>query len=221
MISSEKNSAGPTSTAASPITRQRASPCSVCPGCSWSHCSRCLCAFSIITMAASTIAPMAIAMPPSDITLALMPCCCITMKAASTPSGSETMATSALRRWNRNAKQISATTANSSSSLVERFCTARSIRPERSYTGTISTPAGSPRCNSANRALTAAMVCSAFLPERITITPPTDSPSPSSSPMPRRISGPSWMRATSPSRTETPASVVRSGMARKSSSVFR
>ena len=172
-------------------------------------------------MAASTIAPMAIAMPPSDMALALMPCCCITMKAASTPSGSETMATSALRRWNRNTRQTSATTANSSSSLPPRLRTARSIRPERSYTGTISTPAGRPRCSSVSLALTAAMVCSAFLPERMTITPPTASPWPSSSPMPRRISGPIWMRATSPSRTDTPASVVVSGMARKSSSVFR
>ena len=33
----------------------------------------CLCAFSIITTAASTIAPIAMAMPPSDITLALTP----------------------------------------------------------------------------------------------------------------------------------------------------
>jgi hypothetical protein len=65
------------------------------------------------------------------------------------------------------------------------------------------------------------MVSSAFLPERITITPPVASPSPSSSPMPRRISGPTWMRATSPRRTLTPASVVLSGILRKSSSVAR
>ena len=47
------------------------------------------------------------------------------------------------------------------------------------------------------------------------------SPSPSSSAIPRRISGPSWMVATSPSVTGTPPAAVRSGMARKSSSDFR
>ncbi len=73
MISSEKNSAGPTSTAASPITRQRSSPASVWFGCSCAQRSSFLCAFSIITTAASTIAPMAIAMPPSDMMLALTP----------------------------------------------------------------------------------------------------------------------------------------------------
>ena len=41
------------------------------------------------------------------------------------------------------------------------------------------------------------------------------------SPMLRRISGPICTRATSPSRTDTPASVVFSGSARKSSRVFR
>ena len=98
MISNEKNSAGPTSAAAVPITFQCASPRSVSPGCWCAQRSRCLCAFSIITIAASTMAPMAIAMPPSDITLALMPCCCITPNAISTPSGSDTLATSALRK---------------------------------------------------------------------------------------------------------------------------
>ncbi|EWS62753.1 hypothetical protein Y695_04016 [Hydrogenophaga sp. T4] len=98
MISSEKNRAGPTSAAASPMTRQRGSPSSVSPGCSCAQRSRCLCAFSIITTAASTMAPMAMAMPPSDMMLAFTPCCCITMKAARMPSGNETMATRALRR---------------------------------------------------------------------------------------------------------------------------
>ncbi len=73
MISSEKNSAGPTSAAESPITRQWGSPVSSWPGCSWCHCSMCLCAFSIITTAASTIAPIAMAMPPSDMMFALTP----------------------------------------------------------------------------------------------------------------------------------------------------
>ena len=73
MMSRLRNSAGPTSAAASVMTRQRASPVSSSSGLSWFQRSRCLWAFSIITTAASTIAPIAIAMPPSDMMLALTP----------------------------------------------------------------------------------------------------------------------------------------------------
>jgi hypothetical protein len=68
MISSEKNSAGPTSLQASSIASARCFTV-------WTagSRSRCLCAFSIITMAASTIAPMAIAMPPRLMRLEFMP----------------------------------------------------------------------------------------------------------------------------------------------------
>ena len=75
---------------------------------------------------------MAIAMPPRDMMLALTPWWYMTMKAARMPSGSEMMATKAERRWNRKMKHTTATTRNSSSSLKERFSTARSIRLERS-----------------------------------------------------------------------------------------
>ncbi|MCY1309991.1 hypothetical protein D9M69_494650 [compost metagenome] len=73
MISRQKNSAGPTSAAASVITCQWCSPFSDSPG--WAACqaSTFLCAFSIITTAASTMAPMAMAIPPRDMMLALMP----------------------------------------------------------------------------------------------------------------------------------------------------
>ena len=98
MIKSDTKSASPTCAAASPITRQRSSPASVAPGLAWCQASRCLCAFSIITTAASTIAPMAMAIPPSDMMLALMPWCDMTMNAMSTPSGSDTMATKADRK---------------------------------------------------------------------------------------------------------------------------
>jgi hypothetical protein len=66
MMSRQKKSAGPTSTAASAISRQRSSPDTSTP-------SSFLCAFSIITTAASTIAPIAMAMPPSDMMLAFTP----------------------------------------------------------------------------------------------------------------------------------------------------
>ena len=57
-----------------------------------------LCAFSIMTIAASTMAPMAMAMPESDMMLASTPWTRMTRKAAMTPSGKVTMATSAERR---------------------------------------------------------------------------------------------------------------------------
>ncbi len=72
-ITSEENSAGPTSTEASEMSFQRASPASVAPGCASCHASILRCAFSTITTAASTISPIASAMPPSDTTLAVMP----------------------------------------------------------------------------------------------------------------------------------------------------
>jgi len=124
-MSSEKNSGGPTSVAASRITAQRFSSV-------MGVFSMCLCTFSIITMAASTMAPMAMAMPPSDMMLALMPMRSMTMKAARMPTGREKMITSAERRWNRNTAQTMITTMNSSMSLPSRVSTARPIRPERS-----------------------------------------------------------------------------------------
>src|SRR3546814_20348208 len=73
MISRLKNNAGPTSTAASVMTFQCSWPFKVESGCRLCQASMCLWAFSIMTIAASTIAPMAIAMPPNDMLLALMP----------------------------------------------------------------------------------------------------------------------------------------------------
>ncbi len=221
MMSRLKKSAGPTSAAASPMTRQCSAPASFAPGCACCHASSFLCAFSIMTIAASTIAPTAIAIPPSDMMFAFTPWYCITMNAISTPSGSVTIATNPERRWNRKARQTTATTTNSSTSLSRRWAIERSIRPERSYVSTISTPFGRLALSEASLALTAWMVSSAFLPDRITITPPTTSPSPSRSAIPRRISGPIWTYATSLSMTGVPDSLVRIGMTRKSSSVFR
>ena len=73
MINRLKNSAGPTSAAASAITFQCATPLSVSPGFRCDQASIFLWAFSIITTAASTMAPMAIATPPRDMMLALTP----------------------------------------------------------------------------------------------------------------------------------------------------
>ena len=202
MISSEKNSAGPTSLPASMIAcaRPRA-PSS--PGGSR---SRCLCAFSIITIAASIIAPMAMAMPPRLMMFELMPSQRMQMKAISTPTGSMMMATSALLTCSRNTTQTAATISDSSSSVVVSVRIARWIRSERSYTASIDTPSGSPGFSSSMRFLMLSITRSAFSPNRATAMPETTSPSPFSSAIPRRSSGPSSTRATSRTRTGVPCS---------------
>ena len=79
--------------------------------------SRCLCAFSIMTMAASTMAPMAIAMPPRLMMLEPRPSAFMAANAISTPTGSMRIATSALRTCSRKTTQTSATMTLSSSSV--------------------------------------------------------------------------------------------------------
>ncbi len=83
-------------------------------------------------MTASTIAPMAMAMPPSDMMFELMPWPNMTRNAINTAMGRMTMATSALRKCSRNARQTSATTRLSSRSFSSSVLTARSISAVRS-----------------------------------------------------------------------------------------
>ena len=78
-----------------------------------------------MTTAASTIAPMAMAIPPKDMMLALTPCQFMTVKAARMPSGRLTMATNADRKWNRNRAQTRVTTMNSSISRSRSVATER------------------------------------------------------------------------------------------------
>ena len=125
MISRLKNSAGPTSAAESATTRQRLAAVT-------SVRSMCLCMFSINTMAPSIMAPMAMAIPPRDMMLALRPCRYMTMKAARIPTGRLITATSDERTCTRKATHTSATSSSSSASFSHRLRTARSIRPERS-----------------------------------------------------------------------------------------
>ena len=101
MMSSEKNSAGPTSAAASIRISVRGLPGGAR--------SRCLCAFSIMTMAASIIAPMAIAMPPRLMMLEPMPSSFMATNAISIPTGSIRIATKALRTCSRKTMHTSAT----------------------------------------------------------------------------------------------------------------
>ena len=131
IISREKNNAGPTSFEASNTARQRSSRLSNEP-LSRSAYSRCLCVFSIITMAPSTIAPIVIAIPPRDIILALSPWIFITINAIKIPIGKVTIATNADLACNKNKIQTRLTTMNSSSNFSVRLSTALSIRSPRS-----------------------------------------------------------------------------------------
>ena len=124
MINRLKNSAGPTSVAASIRIATRD-----CPGLAR---SRCLWAFSIMTIAASTIAPIAIAMPPRLMMLEPSPNSFIAPNAISTPTGSISMATSALRTCSRNTMHTNATMMHSSSNVFLSVSMAALIRLERS-----------------------------------------------------------------------------------------
>ena len=124
MTSRLKNSDGPTSLAASIRISIR--------GLSGGARSRCLWAFSIITMAASIMAPTAIAMPPRLMMLEPSPRSFMAAKLIRMPTGSIRMATSALRRWSRNTMQTRATIALSSRSVPLSVSIAASISCERS-----------------------------------------------------------------------------------------
>ena len=116
MIRRLKNSAGPTSEAASISIEIRD-----WPGLAR---SRCLCAFSIMTIAASTIAPIAMAMPPRLMMLEPMPSSFIAPNAINTPTGNMMIATMALRTWRRNTTQTNATMRLSSTSVCWSVWTA-------------------------------------------------------------------------------------------------
>ena len=120
----EKNRAGPTSLEAAAMIAQ------------WSlrprSRARWRWAFSICTMPASTMAPTAMAIPPRDMMLALIPWPHMTMKETRMPRGRVKTAAKALRKWSRKSPQTAATTRHSSTSFSRRWPTARRMRPERS-----------------------------------------------------------------------------------------
>ena len=124
MTSSEKNSAGPTSAAASIKISMRGLPGGAR--------SRCLCAFSIMTIAASIIAPMAMAIPPRLMMLEPMPSSFMARNAISIPTGSIRIATKALRTCSRKTMHTRATTRLSSNSVDFSVAMARWINSERS-----------------------------------------------------------------------------------------
>ena len=127
MMSRETNSAGPTSFADSTTSAQCVRGF---PSCSLR--SMCLCRFSTITIAASIIAPIAIAIPPSDMIFASSPSNLIARIAIRIPIGSVRMATSALEAWRRKTTVTNATMIDSSTNFPRSVAIARSMSPERS-----------------------------------------------------------------------------------------
>ena len=127
MMSSEMNSAGPTSCADSITTLQWSlgEPSAALR-------SMCLWRFSTMTIAASIIAPMAMAIPPRLMMFALRPSSFMESSAMRMPMGRVTMATSALFACRRKITVTSATMIDSSSSFPFSVAMARSISPDRS-----------------------------------------------------------------------------------------
>src|SRR6056300_1857245 len=109
-------------------------------------------------MLASTIAPMAMAIPPRDIIFALIPCTDIARQASKRAIGRLTIATSADRKWYKNTAHTKAITINSWMSLLDRSFIARLISVDRSYTVSRLTPAGRLGFIFSSFALTASIV---------------------------------------------------------------
>ena len=78
------------------------------------------------------MAPMATAMPPSDMMLAVMPDICIGMKARITVIGIVMIGMMALGKCHRKIRITRLTMISSSISVCFRLSTERSIRSERS-----------------------------------------------------------------------------------------
>ena len=132
MISSEKNSAGPTSRQAEiSVSIRCCSGSGALPFAARWRSSR-LWAFSTITTAASISSPIAMAMPPRLMMLELMPSARMQMNENSTASGSTTITTSAERACSRNSAHTSATMIDSSTSVSVSVSIARWISSERS-----------------------------------------------------------------------------------------
>ena len=91
-----------------------------------------MCAFSTTMIAASTIAPIATAIPPSDMMFAFRPWYSIGTNASATPIGITRIGISALRTCRRNTRITIETTIISSTSVSRSVAIASRIRSERS-----------------------------------------------------------------------------------------
>ena len=91
-----------------------------------------LCVCSTTTMAASTSSPIAMAMPPSDMMLAVMPSIRNGMNDTSTATGMVMTGISALGTCHRNSSTMKTTVRMTSMSVSDTLLTARRIRSDRS-----------------------------------------------------------------------------------------
>ena len=88
--------------------------------------------FSVITIAASTSTPIAMAMPESDMMFELMPNCCIRMKEIRIETGNGNVTMRMLRKCQRKMMCASVTRMISSQSACLRVSRVRSMRSLRS-----------------------------------------------------------------------------------------
>ncbi len=91
-----------------------------------------LCVCSTTTIAASTSSPIAMAMPPSDMMLAVMPMARNGMNAMSTATGIVMIGMIALGMWSRNRRMMKTTVAMTSKSVSVTLPTALLMSSERS-----------------------------------------------------------------------------------------
>jgi hypothetical protein len=124
MMSSEEKMAGVTSLAASARSFGRSAPGPAC--------SSFLCAASIVTISASAVAPMAMAMPPKLMIVEGMSSSTMGMNDSATLIGSDRIGRSELRRCRRNKMITRLTVTASSVSACLRVSIDRSPTPERS-----------------------------------------------------------------------------------------
>ncbi len=124
MMSSEKKMAGVTSRAASASRAWRSAPGPACSSLLWEA--------SIMTISASTVAPMAMAIPPRLMMVEGMSSRYIGMKERATAMGSDRIGSSALRKCSRNTMITRLTTIASSIRACMRVSMARWMRSERS-----------------------------------------------------------------------------------------
>ncbi len=127
ITSSEKKMGRPTSCSPPSTTSARGS---LRP--SRSHLSSRLCTFSTTMMAASTIAPMAMAIPPRDMMFAVSPICFMGMNAATTAMGRSSVGIRVDRKCSRKTRMTAATAISSSISVRRKVSMLARISRERS-----------------------------------------------------------------------------------------
>ena len=124
MTRSEKKIGRPTSWSAEMTISLRTTPAAAVSNFLWT--------FSTTMIAASTIAPMAMAIPPSDMMFAVSPICFMGMKARTTATGRSSAGTRVERKWSRKRRITRVTTISSSISVRRSVSMLRRMRVDRS-----------------------------------------------------------------------------------------